>query len=61
MHQDIITEEHDGFSKTETKIVHPENSERNNFPIRSEPKSPSEDNGICEDTLIPMLTLPLLQ
>ncbi len=53
VHQDRITEEPDGFSKTETKIVQPEHPERNDFPIRSEPKSPTEDNGICEDTLIP--------
>lgn len=52
VHQDRITEEHYGFSKTGTKIVYPEHSERNDFPIRSEPKSPTEDNGICEDTLI---------
>uniref|UniRef100_A0A672T478 Ankyrin-2-like n=1 Tax=Sinocyclocheilus grahami TaxID=75366 RepID=A0A672T478_SINGR len=38
VHQDRLTEEPD---------------EQNDFPIQSEPKSPTGDNGICEDTLIP--------
>ncbi|XP_016347191.1 ankyrin-2-like isoform X4 [Sinocyclocheilus anshuiensis] len=53
VHQDRLTEEPDGFSKTGTKRVQPEHPEQNDFPIQSEPKSPTEDNGICEDTLIP--------
>ncbi|XP_016105632.1 ankyrin-2-like [Sinocyclocheilus grahami] len=53
VHQDRLTEEPDGFSKTGTKRVQPEHPEQNDFPIQSEPKSPTGDNGICEDTLIP--------
>ncbi|XP_050973377.1 ankyrin-2 isoform X1 [Labeo rohita] len=58
VHQDRVAEEDeaksDGFSKTGTKsVLEPEHPERNDFPIQSEPKSPTEDNGICEDTLIP--------
>ncbi|XP_016103224.1 ankyrin-2 isoform X1 [Sinocyclocheilus grahami] len=57
VHQDRITEEpdakSDGFSKTGTKSVQPEHPEWNDFPIQSEPKSHTEDNGIHEDTLIP--------
>ncbi|KAL0204057.1 hypothetical protein M9458_002075, partial [Cirrhinus mrigala] len=58
MHQDRIAEESeaksDGFSKTGTKsVLEPEHPERNDFPIQSEPESPTEDNRICEDTLIP--------
>uniref|UniRef100_A0A672T616 Ankyrin-2-like n=1 Tax=Sinocyclocheilus grahami TaxID=75366 RepID=A0A672T616_SINGR len=41
VHQDRLTEEPD------------EHPEQNDFPIQSEPKSPTGDNGICEDTLIP--------
>uniref|UniRef100_A0A8C2PSZ2 Ankyrin 2a, neuronal n=1 Tax=Cyprinus carpio TaxID=7962 RepID=A0A8C2PSZ2_CYPCA len=53
VHQDTLIEEPDGFSKNGTKSVQPEHPEQNDFPIQSEPKSPTEDNGICEDTLIP--------
>ncbi|XP_051745042.1 ankyrin-2 isoform X3 [Ctenopharyngodon idella] len=57
VHQDRYTDEpdakSDGFSKTETKIVNPEHPEPIEFPIQCEPKSPTEDNGIHEDTLIP--------
>ncbi|XP_026059946.1 ankyrin-2 isoform X5 [Carassius auratus] len=53
VHQDRLTEEPDGFSKTGTKSLQPEYPEQNYFPIQSEPMSPTEDNGICEDTLIP--------
>ncbi|XP_067260481.1 ankyrin-2 isoform X8 [Chanodichthys erythropterus] len=55
--QDRYTDEpdakSDGFNKTETKIVNPEHPEPIEFPIQYEPKSPTEDNGIHEDTLIP--------
>ncbi|KAK9980713.1 hypothetical protein ABG768_000302 [Culter alburnus] len=57
VHQDRYTDEpdakSDGFSKPETKIVNPEHPEPIEFPIQYEPKSPTEDNGIHEDTLIP--------
>lgn len=57
VHPDRYTEEpdakSDGFSKTETKIVNPEHPEPFESPIQSEPKSPTEDNVIHEDTLIP--------
>ncbi|XP_043092552.1 ankyrin-2 [Puntigrus tetrazona] len=53
VHEDGITEEHNGFGKTGTKNVQPEHSEWKEFPIKGEPKSPTEDNGFCEDTLIP--------
>ncbi|ROI15972.1 Ankyrin-2 [Anabarilius grahami] len=57
VHQDRYTDEpdamSDGFSKTETKIVNQEHPEPIEFPIQYEPKSPTEDNGIHEDTLIP--------
>ncbi|XP_059408018.1 ankyrin-2-like [Carassius carassius] len=56
VHQDRSTEEpdakFDGFSITGTKSVQPEHPEWYDFPILSEPKSHTEDNGIHEDTLI---------
>ncbi|XP_039530654.1 ankyrin-2 isoform X3 [Pimephales promelas] len=56
VHEDRFTEEpdakSDGFSQTGAKIK-PEHSEPIKFPLQSELKSPTEDNGIHEDTLIP--------
>ncbi|XDV14731.1 hypothetical protein PO909_014931 [Leuciscus waleckii] len=56
VHQDRFTEESDaksdGFRQTGTKIK-PEHPEPIKFPLESELKSPTEDNGIHEDTLIP--------
>ncbi|XP_056092119.1 ankyrin-2 isoform X2 [Rhinichthys klamathensis goyatoka] len=56
VHQDRFTEEpdakSDGFSQTGAKIK-PEHPEPIKFPLQSELKSPTEDNGIHEDTLIP--------
>jgi len=56
VHKDRFTEEpdakSDGFSQTGAKIK-PEHSEPIKFPLQSELKSPTEDNGIHEDALIP--------
>lgn len=56
VNQDTINEElegkSDGLNKTGTKSVQPEHSEPIEFSIRNEPSSPTDNNGVNEDTLI---------